>query len=304
MSSGRRHGWSHTLNGGMSVPSSPSRNETGHPCRLPESVVSGVLMSACASTCRQPLRARAPAAGARHDGTYPDHRRVGVLALGAGDGAHGLVVSARCGLRTYERVVSAERERELARVGDARDVVREPLVDGGHGDGAAQLADRRAVGVRVRFRVIARERRELGLGRGAGRVLDAPAQLLQLRRQPRLDQRPGALVDPRARLPTGEPVRENLQSAPYPAAAARTSTVAGSARKRYAYVGAGSVSFSGLRKYVSRVVCARVAPSAPMPHMPPRRVVTRRAAQSGPRGRRGRRAWRPRRDMAGSGSGW
>ena len=40
---------SQVLNGSTSVPARPRRKETGQPCRLPEGVVSGVLMSACAS---------------------------------------------------------------------------------------------------------------------------------------------------------------------------------------------------------------------------------------------------------------
>jgi hypothetical protein len=45
-----RHGFIHSLNGATFVPFSPRRKDTGHPCRLPDGVVDGVLMSACAST--------------------------------------------------------------------------------------------------------------------------------------------------------------------------------------------------------------------------------------------------------------
>lgn len=45
MSSGLRHGLSH-LKGSTSHPANPRRKETGQPWRLPESVVSGVLISA------------------------------------------------------------------------------------------------------------------------------------------------------------------------------------------------------------------------------------------------------------------
>jgi hypothetical protein len=47
-----KQGFTHPLNGCTSVPSSPNKNETGHPCRFPVVVVRGVLMSACASICR------------------------------------------------------------------------------------------------------------------------------------------------------------------------------------------------------------------------------------------------------------
>jgi hypothetical protein len=54
-SEGFRHGLIHLLNGSTSVPVRPRRNETGHPCRFPVSVDSGVLISACASTWRSVL---------------------------------------------------------------------------------------------------------------------------------------------------------------------------------------------------------------------------------------------------------
>lgn len=54
--SGFKHGFTHPLNGATSVPSRPSRNETGQPCKLPVSVVSGVLMSAWASICASEAR--------------------------------------------------------------------------------------------------------------------------------------------------------------------------------------------------------------------------------------------------------
>jgi hypothetical protein len=44
--SGLRQGETHLLKGATSVPSRPSRKETGQPWRLPESVDAGVLMSA------------------------------------------------------------------------------------------------------------------------------------------------------------------------------------------------------------------------------------------------------------------
>lgn len=46
-----KQGFTHPLNGFTSVPSSPNKNETGQPCRLPVVVVKGVLISAWASIC-------------------------------------------------------------------------------------------------------------------------------------------------------------------------------------------------------------------------------------------------------------
>lgn len=106
----------------------------------------------------------------------------------------------------YERVVAAERERQLALTRDARNVVRESLIDSRHGDGLAQLADRLVFLVRLG--------RELGdLSLQLRVVLDRPAELLELRRQAGLDQRSRALIDTGARLASGEGIREDLWSA-------------------------------------------------------------------------------------------
>lgn len=103
-------------------------------------------------------------------------------------------------------MVPSESQGKLALTRNACDVVGQALVHGRHRNRLTQLAD-----VLVVLRCLGRERGDLSLQVRV--VLDFPAELLQLRREPGLDQCSRALVDAGARLTSREGVREYLLSA-------------------------------------------------------------------------------------------
>lgn len=103
-------------------------------------------------------------------------------------------------------MIAAKRKRQLALGCYACDVIGESLIDSRHRDGLAKLAN-----VLVLLLRLASERCNLRLQFEV--VLDLPAQLLELRRQTGLDQCARTLVNARARLSSGESIREDLLSA-------------------------------------------------------------------------------------------
>lgn len=103
----------------------------------------------------------------------------------------------------YKRMVTAQRQRELALARDSRNIVRESLIDGRDRNRLAQLANRL-----VFLLCLVRELGDLSLKRRV--VLDIPAQLFELRRKSRLGQRSGTLVNTSSRLASREGVGEDL----------------------------------------------------------------------------------------------